>query len=47
MKKGDSFDRIAQVELGSAKRREELQALNPGVEPAKLKPGMNLKLPKK
>lgn len=47
VKKGDSFARIAKVELGSDKRVNELMELNPSVAPEKLKPGMTLQLPKK
>lgn len=47
VKKGDTLLGIAQAELGSQKRLAELMAANPGVEPAKLRQGQKLKLPKK
>jgi LysM repeat protein len=45
--KGDTFDRIARVELGSSKRIDELLQLNPNVKPTQLKVGMRLRLPRK
>ncbi len=45
--KGDTFERIASVELGSKKRVTELLELNPTVDPTKLKAGQKIKLPKK
>jgi LysM repeat protein len=47
VKKGDNFERIAVAQLGSKKRAQELIAMNPGIEPTKLKLGMQLALPKK
>ena len=45
--KGDSFDRIARVELGSSARAKEIIGLNPNVDPLRLQPGMKVKLPLK
>jgi LysM repeat protein len=45
--KGDNLERIAQVELGSRKRVDELRKLNPGVVDTKLAVGQRIKLPKK
>lgn len=47
VKKGDNFERIAQNELGSARRTKEVLELNPDVEPTRLRLGMSIKLPKK
>jgi len=38
---------IARKQLGDAKRWKEIQALNPGLDTRKLKPGMQIKLPAK
>jgi len=43
--KGDTLWGIAKRHLGSGKRWQEIQALNPGVNPAKLMPGQKLLLP--
>lgn len=44
---GDSFERIARIELGSAKRVNELIQLNANVDPRRLIPGKKIKLPRK
>jgi len=44
---GDSFERIARIELGSAKRVKELIRLNANVDPRRLIPGKKIKLPRK
>jgi LysM repeat protein len=45
--KGDTFGRIAQTQLGSSKRVEEIRELNPNVDPLFLRVGQRIKLPKK
>ena len=45
--KGDTLGRIAQVQLGSMKRIDELRELNPDVDPTRLRIGQRIKLPKK
>lgn len=45
--KGDTFGRIAQTQLGSAKRIDEIRELNPNVDPTRLRVGQRIKLPKK
>lgn len=45
--KGDTFGRIAQVQLGSGKRVDEIRELNPNVDPTRLRVGQRIKLPKK
>lgn len=45
--KGDTFGRIAQTQLGSSKRIDEIRELNPNVDPTRLRIGQRLKLPKK
>ncbi|MCK5944741.1 MAG: LysM peptidoglycan-binding domain-containing protein, partial [Planctomycetes bacterium] len=45
--KGDTFEKIARVELGSKKRMIELRRLNPNVNPRKLQIGKQIKLPLK
>lgn len=45
--KGDTFDKIARVELGSIKRVKELRAMNSSVNPRKLQIGQVIKLPLK
>lgn len=47
VQKGDTFERIAQAELGSRKRTAELMAANPGIKPEGLRKGQRIKLPKK
>lgn len=47
VRKGDTFDRIAQNELGSRKRSKEVQDANPGVKATSLRAGATIKLPKK
>jgi len=42
---GDTLGEIAQRELGTFKRWTEIQRLNGGLDPAKLRSGMKLKLP--
>ncbi|MFT4514300.1 MAG: LysM repeat protein, partial [Planctomycetota bacterium] len=45
--KGDTFERIARVELNSRGRVREIQDLNPNTSPKRLIPGKRLKLPLK
>jgi len=45
--KGDTFGRIAQTQLGSSKRVDEIRELNPSVDPTRLRVGQRIKLPKK
>ncbi len=45
VQKGDTLSAIARRELGSAGRAGEIQALNPGLDPAKLKVGQSITLP--
>lgn len=45
--KGDSFERIARIELKSPSRARELQDLNPNVNPVLMIPGKRIKLPLK
>jgi len=45
--KGDTFEHIAAVELGSKKRVHELLELNPTIAPSELRAGQKIKLPKK
>jgi len=45
VQKGDTLSAIARRELGSAGRSGEIQALNPGLDPAKLKVGQSITLP--
>lgn len=47
VKKGDTLSSIAKRELGSANRHGEILALNPGVDPNRLRVGQTLKLPGK
>jgi nucleoid-associated protein YgaU len=42
---GDTLSAIAQRELGSAKRWQEILAANPGLDPAKLRVGKSLQIP--
>ena len=42
---GDTFERIARVELKSRSRFQEIQDLNPNVSPTRLIPGRKIKLP--
>lgn len=42
---GDTLSEIAQRELGSAKRWQELVAANPGLDPAKLRVGKSIQVP--
>jgi LysM repeat protein len=45
VRKGDTLSAIARRELGAASRAKEIQALNPGLDPAKLKVGQSIQLP--
>ncbi|MCR9248031.1 MAG: LysM peptidoglycan-binding domain-containing protein [bacterium] len=47
IKKGDTLIGIAKRELGSERRLREIQSLNPGVDPASLRIGASLRMPKK
>lgn len=42
---GDSFEGIAAARLGSRAAWTEIQQLNPGVDPRRLRPGQQIKLP--
>jgi nucleoid-associated protein YgaU len=42
---GDTLPKIAKRELGNAANFKQIQDLNPGLVPSKLKPGMELKVP--
>jgi nucleoid-associated protein YgaU len=42
---GDTFDSIARSKLGKASWSAEIMKLNPGIEPKKLRPGMDIQLP--
>lgn len=42
---GDTFGSIAKAKLGKESRWTEIQRLNPGVQPSKLRKGQELKLP--
>jgi nucleoid-associated protein YgaU len=45
IKKGDGLRSIARTQLGDESRWKEIQALNPGIEPTRLKVGDTIKLP--
>lgn len=45
VQEGDSFESIARTKLGKASLCGELMKQNPGIEPRKLRPGMELVLP--
>lgn len=45
VRRGDSFYRIAERELGDGRRYLEVAAANPGVDPMRLKPGQKIALP--
>ena len=47
VQKGDTFERIANVELGSKKRTADLMRLNAGIQPKDLRVGQRIKLPGK
>lgn len=47
IRKGDTFERVARLELGSTKRVNEIKQLNPTVDPTKLQLGQKIKLPAK
>jgi nucleoid-associated protein YgaU len=47
VKKGDTLINIARTELGNEHRLKEIQNLNPGLDPAKLKVGQELLIPAK
>ena len=47
IRKGDTFERVARLELGSTKRVNEIKQLNPSVDPTKLQLGHQIKLPAK
>lgn len=47
VQKGDSFERIATVLLGSKKRTQELMQMNAGIKPQDLRIGHRIKLPTK
>lgn len=42
---GDTYTTIAQKQLGTMRRWEEIQALNPKISPRKLRAGMVIKIP--
>lgn len=45
VRSGDSLSKIAAAQLGDANRFAEIQALNPGLNPAKLSVGQSLRMP--
>lgn len=45
VQKGDTLSAIARRELGSASRAKDIQSMNPGLDPAKLKVGQTIQLP--
>lgn len=45
VKGGDTLSEIAQRELGSSRRWQEIVALNPGLDPARLRAGKELRMP--
>ncbi|MEQ1893049.1 MAG: LysM peptidoglycan-binding domain-containing protein, partial [Planctomycetota bacterium] len=45
VKSGDTLSQIAQRELGSSRRWQEITALNPGLDPARLRSGKTIQLP--
>ncbi len=45
VREGDSFERIARTELGSAERWTEIAGANPDVGPERIRPGQRLRLP--
>lgn len=45
VKSGDTLSEIAQRELGSSRRWQEIVALNPGLDPARLRSGKTIRLP--
>ena len=45
VRSGDTMSEIAQRELGTYKRWSEIQSINGGLDPAKLRVGMEIKLP--
>ncbi|MFM7282043.1 MAG: LysM peptidoglycan-binding domain-containing protein [Planctomycetia bacterium] len=45
VQKGDTLSAIARRELGSASRAKDIQSMNPGLDPAKLKVGQTITLP--
>jgi LysM repeat protein len=47
VKKGDTLINIARTELGNEHRLKEIQTLNPGLEPSKLKVGQEILIPAK
>ena len=47
LKAGDTMIKIARTELGNEHRLKEIQALNPGLDPSKLRPGQEILIPAK
>ncbi len=47
VREGDSLSTLALSHLGSSRRWPEIQRLNPGLDPRRLRPGMELKFPTK
>ncbi len=47
VREGDSLSTLALSHLGSSRRWPEIKRLNPGVDPKRLRPGMELKFPTK
>ena len=45
VKSGDTLSEIAQRELGSSRRWQEITAVNPGLDPARLRSGKTIQLP--
>ena len=47
VREGDSLSTLALSHLGSSRRWPEIKRLNPGIDPRRLRPGMELKFPTK
>jgi nucleoid-associated protein YgaU len=47
VREGDSLSTLAETHLGSSRRWQEIQTLNPSISPKRLRPGMELKFPTK
>jgi LysM repeat protein len=47
IRKGDNYEHIARIELGSKRRHRDIASLNPNVNPERLQIGQKIKLPVK